>query len=594
MYKYVPRKLAAIIEVNILVFVAVIGLFLTFEGIKDYPQAVFADTQFSQRPRDVRIGHLGSDAVADRKDFVFRLKNSGTPSTITAYAPGGTILFSIPPDPTQPIDELIDVIDMDADGSAEVIGIHGGDGVNDPPVLYIYDGYGNQKTRFQFLSGMTLSSSGVKIYHLYPSSNLYRIVAAPNTAPGFTGIANNTFVYFFDSNGVVMTTPGVPQGPPGEFLSFPGVIFGDVNNSNGFEIFVIAKSRLLAFDQNGQKLYYKQFVDPTSNSFTNYNPDLDKPAGSTMIWDGRRYGMYQLIDVNGDGDLELVVAADKNNIANNIPGAVYEAYNVSASSQPDGYIGTGVRLWQTWIMNSTVDAKITNNNPQAYPIGVSIDGITDVNGDGIPDIVLTENVSGNPVVRVINARTGAATGAVINGICLDVRLFDTSQSRSDLLVYDTTTPHPTISGLGTHMIWRFNQGTYTPVRLTESPANTLAAGAAVMLSEKYGISGFEFIGINTGEGHYSVEPARSGGVWSFTAYGSLSCPSSLYSWTTTGGVIQRSLDIATRPGEEIDIVKYNSTNDRLWLLNLETSCTSTNIVQTSIQSGANLTATGDL
>lgn len=42
-------------------------------------------------------------------------------------------------------------------------------------------------------------------------------------------------------------------------------------------------------------------------------------------------------------------------------------------------------------------------------IGVSINGITDVNGDGIPDIVVTENVSGNPVVRVINARTGAVT-----------------------------------------------------------------------------------------------------------------------------------------------------------------------------------------
>jgi hypothetical protein len=367
-----------------------------------------------------------------------------------------------------------------------------------------------------------------------------------------------------------------------------------VDNSNGFEIFVIAKSRLLAFNQNGQKLYYEQFVDSSSNSFTSYNPTLDKPIGSSQSWEGRRYGMYQLIDVNGDGDLELVAAADKNNITSIIPGAVYEAYNVSASAQPDGYIGSGVRLWQTWIKNSTVDAAVTNNNPQTYPIGVSFDGITDVNGDGIPDIVVTENVSGNPVVRVINARTGVATAALINGICLDIRLFDTSQTRPDLMIYDTTTPHPTISGLGTHMIYRFNQGTYTPVRLTESPANTLAAGAAITLQEKFAVSSVEYIGLNTGEGHYTVEPGRSGGVWSYTAYSSLACPSALYSWTITGGLVQRSLNIASRPGEVVDIVKYNSSNDRLWILNLETSCTSTNIVRTATQSGSGLVATGDL
>jgi hypothetical protein len=282
-----------------------------------------------------------------------------------------------------------------------------------------------------------------------------------------------------------------------------------------------------------------------------------------------------------------------NNITGGIPGAVYEAYNVTASPQPDGYIGS-IRMWQTWIMNSSVDARIANNNPQAYPVGVSIDGITDVNCDGIPDIVVTENVSGNPVVRVINARTGAVTGTLINGICLDVRILDTSQCRPDLIVYDTTTPHPTISGLGTHMIWRFNQGTYTPVRLTESPANTLAAGAAVMLKERYGISVYSGIGVNTTEGHYSVEPGRSGGVWSYIAFGSLSCLSAVYSWTTTGGVVERSLNMSSTPGEVVDILKYNSGADRLWILNLETSCTTTNIVRTATQSGSSLAATGDL
>lgn len=569
---------------------AVISSVLAFLLLGHYPyemtESVHADTQLSQRPREVLVAHLGSDSVAGRKDFIFRLRDSGTSSTITAYAPGGTVLFSILPDPTQPIDEMIGAIDLDGDGSAEIIGIHKGDGVNDPPVLYVYDGYGNQKTRFAFLNGMTLDSGGIKVYHLYPNSNQYHIVAAPNTFPNYTGLANNTFVYFFDSNGTIMATPGVPQGLPGEFLTFPGVIFGDVNNSNGFEIFVIAKSRLLAFDQNGKKLYYKQFVD-SGGSFTSYNTALDVPSGATTSLSGRRYGMYKLMDVNGDGDLELVVAADRNNLNNGIPGAVYEAYNVTASPQSDGWIGN-IRMWQTWIMNSSTDVSITNNNPQGYTVGVSFDGITDVNGDGVPDIVVTENVSGTPVVRVINARTGAVTGAVINGFCLDVHFFDTTQPLPDLVIYDTTTPHPTIPGVGTHMIWRFNQGTYTPVRLTESPTNTLAAGAAIMLKEKFAVSSVEYIGINTGQGHYSVEPGRSGGVWSYTAYSSLSCPSALYSWTTTGGVIQRSLDISSRPGEVLDILKFDNAQDRLWILNLGTPCTTTNIVRTARQSGSSL------
>jgi hypothetical protein len=48
---------------------------------------------------------------------------------------------------------------LDGDGKAEVIGIYGGDGVSVPPVLYIYDGFGTLKTRFEFLTGTTLALS---------------------------------------------------------------------------------------------------------------------------------------------------------------------------------------------------------------------------------------------------------------------------------------------------------------------------------------------------------------------------------------------------------------------------------------------------
>lgn len=167
-------------------------------GFYPYPEIrkVSADTQFSQRPRGVRVAHLGADPVPGRMDYIFRQRSSSAPGTITAYAPGGTLLFSIPPDPFQPIQELLDVMDMDGDGSAEIIGVHGGDGISVAPVLYIYDGFGNLRTRFEFFPGMTLGFSGVKIYNLWPNSNQFRLVAVPNTFPNFTGFINSTFVYF--------------------------------------------------------------------------------------------------------------------------------------------------------------------------------------------------------------------------------------------------------------------------------------------------------------------------------------------------------------------------------------------------------------
>lgn len=394
-----------------------------------------------------------------------------------------------------------------------------------------------------------------------------------------------------------MTTPSVPQGSPGEFLTFPGVIVGDVNNSGGHEIFVIAKSRLLAFNQNGQKLYYKQFVDP-NGSFTNYSSDLDKPSGSNLRWGGRRYGIYQLNDIDGNGDLELIVAADANNINNNIAGAVYEAYNVSASAQPDGYIGN-IRLWRTWIMNSTVNATPTTNNPQGYRVGVPLDGIADLNGDGIVDIVLTEKgASEIPVVRIINARTGVVTGPLFNGFCLGAKKLDTSQPSRDLIVYDSTAFNP-LTGLGQHKVWRLIPGTYTPVQLPESPPGTLSTGAAEIkqedLSDTVSLSDSLLnTGVNTEDGHFHAEDTRSEGVRAFVGYSALSCPSGLFTWTTTGGVVQRSLNISNRPGEVVSVLKVNDNNNRVWILNLESFCTSTNIVRTAVQSGSGLVANGDL
>src|SRR5215467_8059642 len=114
-YKYRLMRLVAVI---LILSLGVIGF--SYHA----PRVVRADTQLSQRPRGVRAGHLVSDPVPGRVDYIFREKNSGGPSTITAYAPGGTFLCSIPPDPSQPIQDLIDVVDLEGDGNAEIIGTY--------------------------------------------------------------------------------------------------------------------------------------------------------------------------------------------------------------------------------------------------------------------------------------------------------------------------------------------------------------------------------------------------------------------------------------------------------------------------------------
>src|SRR5690349_21750288 len=362
------RKFRLMRHVAVTVALSLIVLGLCYRA----PRVVRADTQLGQRLRGVKTAHLVSDPVPGRIDYIFREKNSGTPSTITAYAPGGTLLCSIPPDPSQPIQDIVDVIDLDGDGNAEIIGTYGGNGSADFPALWIYNGNCTLRSRWNTPQATTLGNGQVKIYDVVPLNGQKRIVMVPNTFPNYSGIAP---IYFLDAFGNLVAQPTVlPQNSPSpDILTFPGIAVANIDNSGGNEIVILAKSRLLAFNQNGGKLYYRQFVD-SGGSFINYDTGNDKPAGSSFSFSGRRYGLFQFNDVNGDGDLELIVAADGNNINNNIPGAVYEAYNLSASVQSDGY---QPRMWQRWLPRADSNYVVTNNNPVGYPIGVSLDGIED-------------------------------------------------------------------------------------------------------------------------------------------------------------------------------------------------------------------------
>jgi hypothetical protein len=560
------------------------------------PRVVRADTQLGQRLRGVRTAHLVSDPVPGRVDYIFREKNAGSPSTITAYAPGGTLLCSIPPDPSQPIQDLIDVIDLDGDGNAEIVGTYGGNGATDFPALWIYNGNCTLRAKWNTPQATTLGVGQVKIYDVLPANGQKRIVFVPNTFPNYGGL---TPVYFIDAFGNLIAQPTVPpqNSPVPDNLGFPGIAVANIDNAGGYEIVIIAKSRLLAFNQNGQKLYYRQFVD-SGGTFINYNTENDKPAGSSFSFSGRRYGLFQFNDVNGDGDLELIVAADANNINNNIPGAVYEAYNLSASVQSDTY---QPRMWQRWLPRADSNYFVTNNNPVGYRIGVSLDGIEDMNGDGIPEIMVTESdaATGNPLIKAINARTGAVTGTLINGILVAPRRLDGSQSLWDLIVYDNTVFNP-ITGMGNIKIFRLSAGTYTPFQLAESPAGSLANFAADIIGSDVGDdislsdSAYLGTGITTGQGHFSLQVGKTNNVKTLVANTAIGCPSGLYSWQTIGGVVQPSLAVFPRPGELVSVLPTTDKKNHVWVLRVENSCVVNNVVRTAAQSGAALVPNGDL
>jgi hypothetical protein len=75
-----------------------LALLLVFFGNFPIPanQEALADKLLPENPVEVMVGHLSSDPVAGRIDYVFRTKTSST-NIVRAYAPGGQALFTISP-----------------------------------------------------------------------------------------------------------------------------------------------------------------------------------------------------------------------------------------------------------------------------------------------------------------------------------------------------------------------------------------------------------------------------------------------------------------------------------------------------------------
>jgi hypothetical protein len=549
--------------------------------------SIYADVTPLQKIRGIRVAHLAADSTPGRLDYVFG-GGRNTPTSIFAYAPGGRLLFTIPADSQQPIHDIIDVIDLNGDGNAEIIAVHGGSS-STAPVLWIYNGDGSLKTKFVFddgngTLGLSLAPTSVRIYPVVPGNTQYRIAVVPDTFQlGYANSHNQSKVYFFDSNGSLLASPVVPGGG-GEILTFPGVINGAIDTAGTDDnIVVVAKSRFMVFTQNGQKLYYKQFVDPNAG-FTGYSTALDP-------WGGRRYGLYKLEDINGDGFLDLIVAADANSLdcVCSLHGGAYEAYLLSTSGQ-DGFAS------YQWRRTDLVGAHTgyTPSVPAGYErtVGVCMNGISDINMDGTVDIVVTDtDSSGNPFVRVINASTGGLTGYLIPGICLDVQRLDLTQpgKERDLIVFNPAT--------GAHSIWRFNSGSYTPFQLSDD--GTLSANVVLVkqsfpqemsqTDDPHGLSG---------NGQFQATITKSNNMRALVGFGPASCPSGLKTWTVSAGAtpnVNKSLDVNPRPGDIVNVMPVSDLTNYVWIINVENTCgTVTNTLRTYVQSGSTLVATDQL
>jgi hypothetical protein len=100
--------------------------------------------------------------------------------------------------------------------------------------------------------------------------------------------------------------------------------------------------------------------------------------------------------------------------------------------------------------------------------------------------------------------------------------------------------------------------------------------------------------LNTDDGHFEPNTTKSNGVKHLIAFGAVDCPAGIYTWHTSGGTVQPSLSLPSRPGRLLDVRRVGDQNNFVWIFNLESSCVLTNVAKTYVQSGTQLIANGDL
>ena len=627
-----------------------------------------ANAQLGGDPISSRVGHLSSDPYPLRADYIFLVTDPTDTSSppenrrtyLEAWRPDGVQLFRVNTTVVNnngqfPMQEIIDVVDLNGDGDAEIIGIFEGEAMREErPIIFVYNGDGSLQwntEQFVIETGrlrrkMGLKAPRVRIYDAPGGTK--RIVAVPNTNGDNTGTFTNngvsdyandssasgytnaeSYVYFYDYNGglpdISPTQPVPTPVPPNtnepgryasrEMTSFPGIVVGDIDHSGDNEIVVVAKQRILVFDHNGAKVVYKQFVDPGVNFTTFPNSELDDPDGTMNntyhAWQGRRYGVYKLTNIDTDSSLELVIAADENALpCCNSPGAVYQAFDFDNFSPGDGYIGASASRWQvhsatTKATSGELTPMDSGGNliwPRGYKVGVPFMGIQDVNGDGYDDIVAGKITKMTPCSSCDRSTTDAGeldpTGIVIietkvgvtnrvhdtgaAGIALDVLRWTPNQARPDIVAWNNATKQ--------HVVYEVS----TSFGLTPS-LTTFANGDNQLLQRDFSQDATLPQNVGTNSPIHSFLKTAA----AYTSHGPTttvveqprSClggGQNLQGWTYAGATLTQTLSVTSAPGRVTNILCANDRSSSVWIFEVGTTCASdTNRMSTYIQPRSN-------
>src|SRR5580658_10340559 len=155
----------------------------------------------------------------------------------------------------------------------------------------------------------------------------------------------------------------------------PGCAFGDYDNDGFDDIFITALGQSHLFHNNG------------NGTFT----DVTKAAG---LWGPNEFSTSAAwVDYDRDGKLDLVVAnyvqwSEKGDLYCTLDGA-HKSY-----CTPESYKGSSARLWHNLGNGKFEDAtqRAKFYDPTSKSLGVAI---VDYNGDGWPDILLTNDTQPN-------------------------------------------------------------------------------------------------------------------------------------------------------------------------------------------------------
>ena len=546
-------------------------------------------------------------------DFVLGLgAKNNPPNALVAYAAGGTQLFSVARNPQRPLQDLIDLADLDGDGFPEVIGIFRGD-LSNPGVLYIYDTRAGSLFTFATPLKTSLSPGAVKV--LPAGVNRRQVVLVANTfnsalSPDYANqsATSSIPIWFCDKSACTAkaTVPGT--GPVGnrEILTFPATMIGDVDgNAATQEVVIIVKSRILVLNSDGSRRAFTEIVSPGGN-FTSYNASADKPgavAGDNncalgdpnLKWEGRRYGMYQLANIDSDGALELLVAADANPIITGSPGAVYEAYDLNTAADNTYF----QRKWRTCLQRRRMPSTAPSRCPPATRSACRSRGsrrhrrrrrrhrdhrAEHRQQDSAAHSERPGRQSDPPAIGRCHTfpRRGAGHREAQWA----------GQAFADLITFDPA--------VGQHRIFRLQSVTSTVAtgaNLPDSDSPALATGAGILALREWG-DDFPLpagTGVNGDGGHTAVQVTRRSGVRAVVGFPADVCGGAVRSWTVSGGAVTSSLDVPVRPGKLINVLP-DLTGEPELLFQLEdpATCALRTRVQTFKQQGSGLSADGAL